>query len=160
MGDFDALLDDPQTVETLAAEPLGDLLGVSGRTVRELATRGVLTRRNGQYGIRESVRAYTAHLREQASGRGGAGSANLTQERIRVAREQGDALAMKNATARGEMLPARAVESAWGDVLRSVRSGMLSLPSRVHQELGHLTPHDVAAIDRAVRTLLEETANG
>lgn len=147
----------PPPAHALRTEDLGDFLGVSGRTVRELAQKGVITKVGTRFPVRESVRAYCAHLREQAAGRGG--SVNLTQERVRVAREQADALAMKNAITRREMLPAREVEAAWASVLRDVRSAMLALPGRVQQRLAQLTPHDVSEIDREVRSILEETAN-
>ena len=44
----------------------------------------------------------------------------------------------------------------WGGVLRTVRAGMLAVPSRVSQRLPHLSAHDVAEIDAEVRALLTE----
>ena len=41
-------------------------------------------------------------------------------------------------------------------MLRTVRAGMLAVPSRVSQRLPHLTAHDVAEIDAEVRTVLTE----
>jgi phage terminase Nu1 subunit (DNA packaging protein) len=43
-------------------------------------------------------------------------------------------------------------------VLRTVRAGMLAVPSRVQQRLPHLIAHDVAQIDREVRDVLAEIA--
>ncbi len=159
MAAFDDLLGgDVEPIEALDAEHLGDLLGVSGRTVRDLAKRGILSKSGNGFPARESARAYCAHLRAQAAGRGG--SVNLTQERVRVAREQADSLALKNAIARGEMLSAREVERAWSSVLRDVRSAMLALPSRIQQRLPHLSKDDVSGIDLEVRAALEEASNG
>jgi hypothetical protein len=45
-------------------------------------------------------------------------------------------------------------------VLRTVRAGMLAVPSRMQQRLPHLTAHDVAKIDREVRTVLTLIGNG
>ena len=63
---------------------------------------------------------------------------------------------LKNARQRGSLLEAEAVEREWGDILRTVRAGMLALPSRVAQRLPHLTAHDVSEIDAEVRAVLAE----
>ena len=43
-------------------------------------------------------------------------------------------------------------------MLRTVRAGMLAVPSRAQQQLPHLTPHDVAQIDSEIRAALIELA--
>lgn len=149
--------------EVGSAKDLASFLGVSQRTVRELAERNIAVRatRKGTYDLTASVRAYCAHLRDVAAGRGGEDKvAALTSERARLAREQADAAALKNATLRGTMLPAAAVELEWAEILRTVRAGMLAVPSRVQQRAGHLTAAEVAIIDREVRDVLSELGGG
>jgi phage terminase Nu1 subunit (DNA packaging protein) len=63
---------------------------------------------------------------------------------------------LKNARARGELIAAADVEADWSGMLRTVRAGMLAVPSRVQQRLPHLTAHDVTEIDREVRAGLVE----
>lgn len=141
--------------ELSSADALGSLLGISGRSVRDLASRGIIGKAGaGRYPVRESVRSYCAHLREQAAAR--SGSSTLTEERVRVAKEHADKLAMQNAIARGEMIAAREVESAWSTTLRGVRAELLALPVRIQQRLGHLTAHDVSEIDHEIRAALTE----
>jgi len=48
------------------------------------------------------------------------------------------------------------VEAEWVSVLRTVRAGMLAVPSRAAQRLPHLSIHDIAEIDAEVRTALIE----
>jgi terminase small subunit / prophage DNA-packing protein len=60
---------------------------------------------------------------------------------------------------RRELVPATEVEAEWSGVLRTVRAGILAVPSRVQQRLPHLTPHDVAEIDAEVRAALAEIGN-
>jgi terminase small subunit / prophage DNA-packing protein len=133
-------------------------LGVTAKTVRELAKASIVVRAGrGVYQLEESVCRYCEHIRRTASQRGGEASlATLRDERIRIAREQADALALKNAAARGELLEASAVETEWSSVLRSVRAGMLAVPSRCSARLPHLTTYDVAEIDAEVRAVLTE----
>jgi phage terminase Nu1 subunit (DNA packaging protein) len=51
------------------------------------------------------------------------------------------------------------VEAQWSDIVRMLRSGMLALPTRVQQRLGHLTAHDLAEIDREIRDTLTELSD-
>jgi phage terminase Nu1 subunit (DNA packaging protein) len=59
--------------------------------------------------------------------------------------------------ARRELVPAAAVEAEWSSVLRTVRAGMLAVPSRLSQRLS--PAHDVSEIDREVRAALTEIGN-
>jgi phage terminase Nu1 subunit (DNA packaging protein) len=70
--------------------------------------------------------------------------AEATKEHARLARAQADLAELKAAKQRGSLLDAEAVENEWSGILRTVRAGMLAVPSRVAQRLPHLTAHDVA----------------
>jgi phage terminase Nu1 subunit (DNA packaging protein) len=147
---------------TATAEQLAELLDVSPETVRDLTRRGICVRRGrGEYDVAASVGGYCRHLRSTAAGRGGAGAVTgLARERARLAREQADAHALKNALLRGELVDLAEAEREWSAVLRGVRSAMLAVPSRVRQRLGHLTAADVEAIDGEVRAALTEASSG
>jgi hypothetical protein len=56
------------------------------------------------------------------------------------------------------LLDAAEVQNEWSGVLRTVRAGILAVPSRVAARLPHLTAHDVAEIDAEVRAVLAEIA--
>lgn len=66
-------------------------LGVTDKTVRELAKAGIVVRAGrGLYKLEESVRRYCEHIRRTASQRGGEASlATLRDERIRSPRASG-----------------------------------------------------------------------
>jgi terminase small subunit / prophage DNA-packing protein len=139
------------------AVDLAELWGITRQAVNTLARRGIITRKGRGFDRDENTRRYCAHLRELATGRGGeAAIASATAERARLAKAQADAQELKNATLRGAMLDAGAVESEWSSILRTVRAGMLAVPSRAAQRLPHLTAHDVAEIDHEVRAVLTE----
>ncbi len=57
---------------------------------------------------------------------------------------------------RSELVEAAAVEMEWSGILRTVRAGMLAVPSRVAARLPHLSKHDVAEIDQEIRAALSE----
>jgi phage terminase Nu1 subunit (DNA packaging protein) len=113
------------------------------------------------YALVESAQAYCKHLRDLATGRGGDEAiASATAERARLAREQADHIALKNAMARRELVSAAEVEAAWGGVLRTVRAGCLAVPSRCAARLPQLSKHDVAEIDAEIRAALTEVGSG
>lgn len=143
--------------ETIAASVLADLFGVSGRTITDLASRGIIVRSGKGYALTESVKSYCAHLRRLATGRGGeADIVSATAQRGRLAMAQAEHVELKNAIARRDLVPAGEVEAEWSGILRTVRAGMLAAPSRVQQRLPHLSAHDVAEIDTEIRQVLGE----
>ncbi|MDY7096754.1 MAG: hypothetical protein SXU28_01315 [Pseudomonadota bacterium] len=143
------------------ANELGTWLGVKDRTIRGYADDGIIRRVDrGLFPLKESVQAVAEHLREIAGRRAGTGAgSSLTAERERVAREQADKLAMQNAAARKEMISAKEVVSEWSSILRLVRSRLLATPSRIQQQLGHLSAHDLDIIDREIRDALTDLSN-
>lgn len=152
--------------DSIGQADLADLLGVGARHVRELESEGVLSRLDGRpvrYERREAVRAYCEHIRKRAS-RGVSltddSAVEQRRQRTRLAREQADKLALANAAARRDLIPASEVEAEWSTILREVRAGVLAISSRVGSSLPHLTPHDAATLDRAVRDVLAELAGG
>jgi phage terminase Nu1 subunit (DNA packaging protein) len=140
----------------VSGKDLASAFGVSDRSIREFADRGIIEKvGRGKYKLLQSVRLYTAHLREVAAGRGGeAGVLDLTAERVRHAKEQADNLALKNAALRRDLVPVADVEREWITVARQIRSGVMAVPSRVRQSLPHLTAYDADVIDREIRDAL------
>src|SRR5262245_27690464 len=119
--------------EGMTAKELAALIGVVERTVRKLEAAGVVVKAGrGRYRRDESVRRYCDHLRK-------ASVATAADERARLARAKADWQEMKNESARGSLIEAAGVESAWSDILRGVRAGLLAVPGRVQQRLAHLT---------------------
>jgi phage terminase Nu1 subunit (DNA packaging protein) len=133
-----------------------NLFGITPTAIRELASQGIVKRiGRGAYDLDASTTAYLAHLRQGASGRGG----ELASERARLAREQADQVAMRNRLARGELVEVGTVQATWIGIARSIRAGVLALPTRVQSRLPHLTAFDVAEIEREARAVLTELAN-
>jgi terminase small subunit / prophage DNA-packing protein len=150
------------TPDNVSAGVLARWLGVTEKTVRELARCGVVERAGrGLYKLEQSVRSYCEHVRRTASQRGGEARLEaIRAARLRVAQEQADKLALANAVRRGELLDAGEVERGWSDVVRNVRDGMLAVPSRCGARLPHLNPHDIGEIDVEVRAVLTDLGGG
>ncbi len=151
-------LEGERAVTRIGGADLCNLLGITPAALTGLVKRNLAVRLgHDAYDLAETVSRYVQHLRGTAAGRGGEEQVlTLTGERARLARAQADAQELKNATLRGELVPAAEVERAWSDTLRGLRSQLLALPSRIRADLGHLTPADVERIDRIMRDTLTD----
>lgn len=143
-------------VHRIGGADLCDLLRLSPAALSGLVKRDLAVKLgHDSYDLIKTVGRYVEHLRGAASGRGSEEQAlTLTGERARLARAQADAQELKNAALRGQLVPAGEVEREWADTLRSLRSQLLAVPSRVRQVLGHLSATDVDVIDREMRSTL------
>lgn len=151
-----------QPVHRINGQGLCELLDITSGMLTVLKQREIAVHLgHDAYDLVATVRAYVGSLRGTASGRGGEDHvASLTAERARLAREQADGIAMKNAQARGELLPAAEVARVWSDTLRGLRARLLALPARLRADLPHLSASDAALIDREMRDTLKELGNG
>jgi phage terminase Nu1 subunit (DNA packaging protein) len=145
----------------ISGRDLAEAFGVSERSVRDFADRAIVQKTGrGRYRLLESVRLYTEHLRLVAAGRGGETAVlDLAAERARLAKEQADGQALKNAVARRELVAVEDVQRGWADILRKVRSRILACPSRIRGRLSHLTIYDGEIIDAELRDALTELAD-
>lgn len=156
--DAEFLTDFPREI---AGPDLAQLFGCSVRMLTTLAQRGTVIRlRTGVYDCPASVQGYIASLRSAAAGRGGAGIETLTGERTRLASAQAEAAELKNATSRGELVLSAETERVWSEAMVALRSGLLSVPSRVRQKLPGLTAAEVAVIDAELRCTMAALGTG
>lgn len=153
---------DGADIHRIGGADMCELLGVSPAALTDFHQRGLAVKLgHDAYDLGATVTAYTAHLRGIAAARGGEDHVlALTTERARLAKEQADAQAMKNAVARGSLIDAGEVTREWAEVLRKVRASMLAVSSRLRASLPHLTAADAAAIDREIRDSLTDLAHG
>jgi len=62
--------------------------------------------------------------------------------------------------AAGRLIPAAAAERAWAGAMVQMRARLLAVPTDVAQLLPHLTKHDLAMIDRALRDAMTDASSG
>lgn len=99
------------------------------RRFHELLEQGILTRQaRGSYDLAAIREQYLAHLLEVAASRG-EDAPDLSQARARLASEQADAQAMKNATMRESLLEREDVRTAVATAFGRVRAKLLALPA-------------------------------
>lgn len=126
--------------DAITQKQFGDLVGISQQAVSGLLNRGVLI--TGQSG-HQWLMAYCSQLREQAAGRMGAdGDGDLVTERTRLAKEQADGQALKNAIQRKEYAPVTMISSVLADAGRQIAAILETIPKNIKRQSAGLTAQD------------------
>lgn len=139
---------------------IADYLGISLRVVKDLEARGILPKAaKGERDLKTAVRAYCAHLRERAAGRQSADGLDLAAERARLAKEQADHQALKNAETRRELLPKADVDHAVTAAFARCRTALLRLPAKLASRAAGRPAGEVRALATGLITeALQELA--
>lgn len=106
---------------------LADLVGKAVRTINEMKSDGrIPLTADGKIDLAQIV---ALGLAAHADGRAG-DDLDLNAERARLAKEQADAAAMRNAVSRGELLPAAEVVGAMRAAFGASRARLLAIPAK------------------------------
>ena len=141
----------------VASETAAKLLMMSERHLRRLVADGWVTKTaDDKYTVVGCVQGYIRYLKDEAR-RGNQTDAKtyVSEVRARLAQEQADNMALKNAALRAEMVSVADVEMTWGTMVRDLRAGVLAIASRVASRLNHLSKDDVLVIDDEIRDALK-----
>jgi phage terminase Nu1 subunit (DNA packaging protein) len=140
---------------------LASVFACDERSVRSYAERKIAVRAGrGRYYLKASTRNLIQHLRDTASGRGGAAAVEtLTAERARLAREQADAHALKNKITRGELVEASAVTERWSDICAQIRARLLAIPTIYCADVPGAGRAEIDILDRLIREALTGLAD-
>lgn len=85
---------------------------------------------------------------------------SLESERARLAREQADGQALRNAVARGELLEAADVRATWSSVVLTIKERMRGLPSRAVVAIPGFRKAQAKRLAELVDEVLSELAHG
>lgn len=140
----------------LSSDQLAAWLGLKRSRVTALARQGVLPRVGQQYPHRACILAYCEHIRAGAVGR--KADPDLAAEKLRLAREQADKLAIANAKARDDLVSLAEVEREWTCLATDLRARLLAIGPRVASAAG-LDRATAARIDAELRDALEGIAD-
>lgn len=127
----------------------GVLVGISQPAVSDLLARGVIA---PGANLIDWLRAYCAHLREQAAGRASSGDLDLVQERARLAKEQADKVAMLNERMRKESAPVWLLEVVLASVGRQIAGVLEAIPINIKRKSDDIPTAVLEFITREVTT--------
>lgn len=132
---------------------LADLLGIGPTRLNTLVRGGIIPcDGRGGFPLRAAVRAYCHHLRE-AKRQTKTVSPEMEAARLRAANAQAEKAEIANAKARGELLDASRVRSAWTRTVLDLRAAVLAMPQRIAANLG-LDRRAAQALDVEIREAL------
>lgn len=149
-----------QAAEALALDrPLtqaefGALVGITQQAVSDLQARGVIA--TGQP-LATWLLAYCNHLREVAAGRDPDGQ--LASERTRLAREQADRMAMRNAVDRKEYAPVVLLEEVLANLARQVATQLDAVLPEVRRRFPYLTGEPIRFLEERLAGAREAAAS-
>ncbi len=116
----------PEQDKNVSARVLGEFLGLTVARISQMVKDGVLVRDGrGRYPFLKSVKSYIDMLKG-----GGAKAADYNVERTRLTKAQADEKELQVKQLQGDLIPAEDVLEEWQKMLSSMRSKLLSIPSK------------------------------
>ena len=134
----------PVNVGTIA-----NALNLTTRRVHQLKAEGLPTVGRGQYEIGPCMAWYIRYLQNALEKRGpnvNPDTPDLLAEKTRLAREQGDKLAIENSIKRGELVYVSDVVQTWADHIASARAKLLAMPTKLAPQLVSQSNANVIAV--------------
>jgi len=123
-------------------------LNLTPRRVQQLKAEGLPTVGRGQYELGPCMAWYIRYLQSKLDKLGpntNPETPDLLAEKTRLAREQGDKLALENSIKRGQLLYADDVSRIWADHISSAKSKILVIPSKLGPQLVNIDNANVIA---------------
>lgn len=146
-------------------EAIAKALNLTTRRVHQLKAEGLPTVGRGQYELGPCMAWYIRYLQNALEKRGpnvNPDTPDLLAEKTRLAREQGDKLAIENSIKRGELVYVNDVVQTWADHIASARAKLLAMPTKLAPQLVSQSNANVIAsrireeIDNALDELSED----
>lgn len=129
-------------------EAVAKALNLTPRRVQQLKAEGLPTVGRGQYELGPCMAWYIRYLQGKLDKLGpntNAETPDLVAEKTRLAKEQGDKIALENAIKRGQLVYADEVERVWADHISSAKSKILVIPSKLGPQLVNIDNANVIA---------------
>lgn len=129
-------------------EEVAKALNLTTRRVQQLKEEGLPTVGRGQYELGPCMAWYIRYLQSKLDKLGpntNPDTPDLLAEKTRLAKEQGDKLALENAIKRGQLVYADDVSRVWADHISSAKSKILVIPSKLGPQLVNIDNANVIA---------------
>lgn len=132
----------------VAVEEVARALNLTPRRVQQLKAEGLPTVGRGQYELGPCMAWYIRYLQSKLDKLGpntNPETPDLLVEKTRLAKEQGDKIALENAIKRGQLVYADEVSRVWADHISSAKSKILVIPSKLGPQLVNIDNANVIA---------------
>lgn len=132
----------------VSVEEVAKALNLTTRRVQQLKAEGMPTAGRGQYELGPCMAWYIRYLQSKLDKLGpntNPETPDLLVEKTRLAKEQGDKIALENAIKRGQLVYADDVSRIWADHISSAKSKILVIPSKLGPQLVNIDNANVIA---------------
>ena len=123
-------------------------LNLTPQRVQQLKAEGLPTVGRGQYELGPCMAWYIRYLQGKLDKLGpntNSDTPDLVAEKTRLAKEQGDKLALENAIKRGQLIYAEDATEIWSDHISHAKSKILVIPSKLAPQLVNIDNANVIA---------------
>lgn len=123
-------------------------LNLTPRRVQQLKAEGMPSIGRGQYELGPCMAWYIRYLQSKLDKLGpntNPETPDLLVEKTRLAKEQGDKIALENAIKRGQLVYTDEVSRVWADHISSAKSKILVIPSKLGPQLVNIDNANVIA---------------
>lgn len=144
-------------VQTLTAERLCTLTGLTDRRHRQLAAEGYFPAPiKGQYQLVPTIQGMFRYFRDQMN----RGNDEFTLERLRKTRAEANLAEIRLAKERKDALDRKSVMRTWENIIMVIRQKVLALPSKVAPRMVYMDDQKVieADLEKEVTAALESLA--
>ena len=144
-------------VQTLTAERLCTLTGLTDRRHRQLAAEGYFPAPiKGQYQLVPTIQGMFRYFRDQMN----RGNDEFTLERLRKTRAEANLAEIRLAKERKEALDRKSVMRTWENIVMVIRQKVLALPSKIAPRMVYMDDQKVieADLEKEVTAALESLA--
>lgn len=158
------MIGEPKAVSKKA---FAEMMSITQGRVSQLIKKGLPVEPDGRIDVARGklwIQANVSPIRSGAQSKQAAlpfaAQLDAAGEQARYAKERADNMELRNKQIRRELVSAAEVEKVWAGEWRYLRSAILAAPTRIRQNLPHLSREDVDEINAILRTILREFANG
>lgn len=127
---------------------IANALNLTTRRIHQLKAEGLPTVGRGQYELGPCMAWYIRYLQAALEKRGpntNSDTPDLVAEKTRLAKEQGDKIALENAIKRGQLIYADDAAEIWSDHISHAKSKILVIPSKLAPQLVNIDNANVIA---------------
>lgn len=133
---------------TVDVNAVAKALNLTPRRIQQLKAEGMPTAGRGQYELGPCMAWYIRYLQAKLDKIGpntNSDTPDLVAEKTRLAKEQGDKIALENAIKRGQLIYADDAAEIWSDHISHAKSKILVIPSKLAPQLVNIDNANVIA---------------
>lgn len=143
---------------TVTAEQFAGLIGVGVRRAQQIVVEAGLPKdQRNRYPLLEGIRGYVRYLQERVPKRNEAQGDASSEKATKTALES-ELLKLKLSRERGELILVEEVERTWSQLIQTVRTKFLGIPTKAAPQVMAATSeaHAKAMLDKLVYEVLDE----